>query len=282
MVLGMKQPEVYNYSEPQSFLRDTLGYKCAKNPSFSVRAWARQMGLKAHASLVFLLNGRRQIRLQHLPFLIKGLNLDEPQAKYFSDLVHFHNSKTCREQEFYERQLKAQHPSHEFSFVDLEKFRSIANWYHMAILEMTELADFENDPHWICERLENKLTVYQVHEAVERLLNLGLLKLEDGRLAKTEAHFMTPKNRTSESIKEHHKQILELAITAADQQDLDERYYNSCAMTIDSSKIKEATELILEFRTRFASLIEKPKGNETYQLSVQFFRLTNQNKGEKP
>ena len=56
---AMEQPKVYNYSDPQSFLRDSLGYKCAKNPGFSVRAWARLMGLKAHATLVFLLNGQR-------------------------------------------------------------------------------------------------------------------------------------------------------------------------------------------------------------------------------
>src|SRR5688572_7095633 len=101
----MDAPQIYNYSEPRGFLRDTLGHKCSKNPSFSVRAWARQMGLKTHSSLVFLLNGQRKIRPQHLQFLLKGLNLSKDEEKYFSGLVQFHNSTSPIEQEYFESQL---------------------------------------------------------------------------------------------------------------------------------------------------------------------------------
>lgn len=273
----MQRPIVFNYLEPRTFLQDVLGYKCFKNPSFSARAWARQMGLKTHSMLVYLLNGQRRVLLKHTEFLFRAMDLAENEAAYFSNLVQFHNCKTLTEQKFYESQLKALHPNNELAFVELEQFKLVSDWYHMAILEMTSLADFKNDPHWISRRLENKVTSYQVKEAVNRLVNEGLLRIDGEKLVKTHARLMTSKSRTSESIREHHKQVLQLALDATDKQDLTQRYYNSCAMTVDSSKLKEAVDLIVKFRGEMARLMESSSGDQTYQLGIQFFRLTDNN-----
>ena len=139
---------------------------------------------------------------------------------------------------------------------------------------MTQLKGFKNDPKWIAERLGNKITSYQVKEALDRLIALNILKGEGNKLVKTRARLTTPKNKTSESIKEHHKQVLNLALEAIEKQNLDKRYYNSCAMTVDSSKLKEAVDLIIESRGQMAKLMEKSQGDQTYQLGIQFFRLT--------
>lgn len=268
------RPNIFNYTEPRTFLNDVFGYKNSLNPAFSARAWSKLMGFKAHTTLVYLLKGQRRIRPQHINSLLKGLRLEENEAQYFGNLVHFHNCSSDMELNYYETKLKSLHPQKEFSFVELEQFRSISNWHHMAILEMTLLNDFKNDPQWISQRLNNKITPAQVTDSIERLLNLGLLMEDDGKLIKTQARLMTPKNRTSEAIRQHHKQVLQLAYEATDKQNLDQRYYNSCAMTVDAKNLKEATDLIISFRSQMAKLMEKSQGDQTYQLSIQFFNLT--------
>ncbi|MEN9722681.1 MAG: hypothetical protein RJB38_667 [Pseudomonadota bacterium] len=268
-------PRIFDYSDPQSYLRDVLASKRQKNPSFSARAWAAQMGFSGHSLLMFFLTGRRQIRAAHVPKLLKGLKLSEDEARYFQALVHFASAKSTTEKEIFEGLLRQIHPEEKFSHVDLERFRLISSWLHMALLEMTQLEGFQADPAWIAKRLDGKATKHQIAEALERLQNLGLLKeTEEGRLVKTHARLTTPSDRPSQAIREHHRQVLELAIESIESQSVDERVLNSCAMAIDVSKLDQAKALISEFRSKMAALMESPNAGEVYELSVQFFRLT--------
>ncbi len=268
------KPDIYNYNEPTSFLRDALVDKQQRNPSFSARAWARQMGFKGHSLLNFFLNGHRPVKPKHLSKVCKGLDFTDRERRYFEALVHFTAADSPSEKEVYESWLKEFHPHHQFSYVELEKFRSISNWIHMAVLEMTELKDFKADPKWIEKRLGKKASVYQIQDAIDRLIALGLLQEKDDALCKTHQRLTTPKDRPSQAIREHHKQVLALATQAIDEQDVSIRDYNSCTMTIDSTKLEKAKELIQEFRSKMAKHLETKNGDETYQLSVQFFRLT--------
>ena len=158
--------------------------------------------------------------------------------------------------------------------MESEKFHAVSDWIHMAILEMTKLKDFKDDASWIASRLGFGATAQNVKEAVERLLAMNLLERRASRLVKTHERLTTPKDRASECIREHHRQVLANAQTALAAQSTDERVFNSCTMTVDANRLPEAKELILKFRTEMAKLMETEGGSETYQLSVQFFRLT--------
>jgi uncharacterized protein (TIGR02147 family) len=275
------RPIVYNYSDPRHYLRDSFEAKRRQNPLFSVRSWAQQMGMKGHSSLVFFLNGQRAIRPHHIPQLLKGLRLSADEEKFWSALVHLQNARTEEEKTIHLDQLRLLHPAQDFSVLEIEKFRLVADWLHMAILEMTRLADFKGDPLWIQSRLAFPVDLHKIQEAINRLLNLGLLKNENGRLVKTNERLTTPKDRPSDCVREHHKQVLQNGFLAIDQQDVSERFFNSCAMTIDASKLSEAKELIRRFREDLSKLMEKNPGDETYQLSIQFFKLTEKKNEEK-
>lgn len=267
-------PKVYAYSEPHLFLRDTFRHKQKHNRLFSIRAWSKQMGFQCHSSLVFFLNGKRPLRPEHVERLNRGLRLEGNEEKYFRLLVQRLHLASIKDREDCESQLRLLSPSPEESFLETEKFKSIADWLHMAILEMTHLKDFQSEAAWIAARLKFPVAELQVQEAIERLLQLGLLEWQAGRLIKTQGRLTTPKDRASESIREHHRQVLANATLAIDQQGTQERVLNACTFTIDASKLDEAKDLILKFRADMAKLMEKKDGDETYQLAVQFFKLT--------
>jgi uncharacterized protein (TIGR02147 family) len=232
------------------------------------------MGFRCHSSLVLLLNGNRKIRPEHFDRLNRGLKLSGDEEAYFRTLVHFRAASSEKEKSHFEARLKLLSPDREQTLLDTERFRSIADWIHMAILEMTELKDFEPNSCWIAKRLKNKVKEEEVTSAIDRLLQLGLLEWRDGYLVKTNANLTTPRDRASECIREHHRQVLRNAITAIDEQDVSERVLNSSTLTIDVSRLPEAKELILKFREDMGKLLEKRNGDETYQLSVQLFKLT--------
>lgn len=281
--LSLKQisamvPHVYEYSNPSQFLKDSLVYKKAQNPRFSMRAWAKAMGFTSHSSLVLLLNGRRQIRTEHLEKLQKGLKLSESEGKYFRALVRKQLARDPRECDEIDQQLRLWGPQREEALLETERFRLIADWIHMAILEMTRLRDFQPNAQWIQNRLHRPVALDEIEKAIQRLFQLGLLQetKEPGHKTwnKTNERLTTPKDRASESIREYHRQVIGNALEAIDSQGVQERVLNSCTMTIQTRHLDAAKELIAKFRADMAKLLEADGGDETYQLSVQFFRLT--------
>lgn len=267
-------PTVFAYTDVSHYLRDVLDAKKRTNPLFSMRAWAKQMGFRCHTSLVFLLSGKRKVKPDHLGYLTRGLRLSNDEELYLTTLVHLGCAASMSEKAHYESRLQLLKPTQEDALLDVEKFRLVADWIHMAILEMTLLHDFEPSAAWIQKRLKFNVSLEQIREATDRLLQLGLLIWSDGHLIKSNARLTTPKDRASECIREHHRQVLGNAIEAIEGQTIQERVYNSCTMTIDPSRLPEAKELIEKFRADMAKLMEKTHGQETYQLSVQFFKLT--------
>lgn len=274
------QPKIFHYTDPRHFLVDTFKFKQEKNPLFSIRALSKQMGFKCHSSLVLFFKGKRQIRPEHVGKIVQGLKITEAEAEYFSSLVSFQNAKNEAEKKHFEEQMKKLSPTKRFSILELDRFRVIADWYHMAILEMTQLKNFVPSTEWIQKNLFFKTHIQDVQMAVQRLFQLGLLKDNFGKWQKTHERLTTPSDFASESIREHHRQVLRNAIDSLESQQVDERIFNSCAMTIDTKKIPEAQNLILKFREEMSQLISQSSGDETYQLSVSFFKLTNTNSSE--
>lgn len=267
-------PEIYAYSEPHIYLRDVLAHKQKINPLFSIRAWAKQMGFQGHTSLIFFLKGQRPIRPEHVEKINRGLRLEGDQEKYLRLLIQARSVRSEKDKQDYEAQLKMLAPSRTETLLDIEKFKLVADWLHMAILEMTKLKDFKSDSAWISERLKFPVPEHRVAEALNRLQQLKLLHWSAGKLVKTNDRLTTPKDRASESIREHHRQVLTNAIQAIETQNISERVYNACTMTIDVNKLEDAKKLILKFRDDMTKLLEKNEGDETYQFSLQLFKLT--------
>lgn len=268
----MEHPVVFEYQDPRAFLKDVLGFKRFRNRNFSARSWARMMGFRSHALLGFLLAGKRRIRPQHLENLLKGLDLDERERRYFQTLVHYRIATNDTEKKLYQDWLAEAARDPESKVLEIDHFKVVADWVHWAIAEMTLLKDFRPDPEWISKRLGGARTPEVIGESIERLVSVGLLKRTENGLKKVHSRVTTPKNAVSRAIREHHRAVLGLAGEALDSQSTHERFFNSCTMTIDRRKLPEAQNLILEFRSKMERLMVG--ADETYELSVQFFRLT--------
>lgn len=159
-----------------------------------------------------------------------------------------------------------------YSEVSLDDFNTISDWYHFAILEMTFISDFKSDPKWIAKRLG--ISVHEANDAIDRLKRLELLVESDGKLTKSDKNLATPTDHVSRAIRKRHKQILDRAKEALDEVEISERDFTSITMAIDPNKIELAKEKIKKFRRELSSVLEKGNPKEVYELSIQFFPLT--------
>ena len=264
---------IFHYDNSRFFLREVLRQKKLKNPGYSIKAWSRKMKFIHASSLEYLLNGRRKIRLNHLRYIFQGLELTNTEQKYFTALVNSENSKVKEERDLYLDKMKKIADYSQSKSIEEETFAIISNWYYFVILAMTQLNDFKDDPDWISKRLDNKVSPVEISSAVNRLLRKGLLKRENGVLKATAISlFKLSQGWRSEGVKKITSQTLELAQKRVGKSEKD--IFFTTSMTINTNKLKEANALLLEYKAQMAELMEAEKGDETYQLGIQFYKVT--------
>ncbi len=110
----------------KSYLQEELVLRCKRNPSYSLRSFSKAVGVSP-SFLSKILNGQRRITDEVFEKIATNLNLEPAirtafvrEAKPSSDSeMNFHN-------------------------LQLEYFKIISDWYHYALIELTNLDGFQN------------------------------------------------------------------------------------------------------------------------------------------
>lgn len=275
----MNTVAVTQYSNPRAYLLDVLSTRQKSEPGFSVRQWAQEMGLKSHSLLVLLLQGKRPIRLSHVNFLAPSLKLSSAERLYFQAMIQLANASSDEEKRLCELWLSELNPGSDFRVKEIDQYAVIAHWIHTTILTLTKLPSFKGTPEEICEKLQGRVSIHEARSAVLRLLELGLAKKdESGRLVATNSVVTTRDDVSMKAVREHLKQVTDLARNAIDQQDILEREFQAFSVPVRTDQIPLVKEMMRRFRTQVSQALsadqaEKP-ANEVYQMNLQFFRLT--------
>lgn len=84
---------IYTYTEPEIYLKDMLYMKKRKNPQFSLRAWARLLGMKTHTPLQLMLASKRPIPKKYIPLFGKSLTLSLDEIEYLEMMIDHQRAK---------------------------------------------------------------------------------------------------------------------------------------------------------------------------------------------
>lgn len=202
------------------------------------------------------------------------MGLSSAERLYFQALIQFDKAETPEEKDLCRLWMSEANPGGTFRIREVDEYLVIAHWVHMAILAMTDTRGFRGTPEEIHRRLGAKVSIAEIRSAVERLKALKLVQVEKGRLVGTCERVTTRDDIASKGAREYHKQVAKLGAEAIDRQSVEEREFQSFALSVPRSKIPLAKEMIRKFRTQLARAISSESGDEVYQTQIQFFRLT--------
>lgn len=245
-------------------LREAFVESQVRNPAYSLRAFARRLAISPSA-LSEILNGKRRVSRKLAERLADKLCL-EPRKRQ-DLLARFKRAgataKGATEQVAYEE-------------LDSDQFATISEWYHFGILSLMETTTFQEDPTWISERLNIKVT--EAAGGLDRLLRLGLVaRSKNGKLKLTKARLTTSDGVYNLSIRRAHATNLALAQRSLAEDPVDVVDFSSMTMAIDPSLIPEARRMIRELADQVSAKLEIPgKQTEVYNLCVQLFPLSHQ------
>ena len=245
------------------FLQEELIRRCKTNPSYSLRAFARTLGVEP-SYLSKLLGQKRRVTAKTFQRLTDKLNLSPAQVAQFNESGSSAASADGASQS-----------DANYHQLSLDQFQVIADWYHYAILELTTVKDFQPSARWIAKSLG--ITVTEAKAAIERLVRLELLEVTaKGKFVNISGNNSTVGNAfTSAAFRTLQKQVLEKALHALEEIPMEFRDQSSITMAIDTRRIEEAKRIIKKFRRDMCGLLQaKPPFNDVYQLSVSLYPLT--------
>lgn len=269
---------IYNYTEFHKFLRDAWEAKRAKNPHFSMTAFAKKLGLENSAPLSLALRGKRGLPKKYLPQVIQSLDLSQDEANYLEVLSDLSRAKTPEQKILYMEKLKKISPNEYLNGDTVDEFKFLSNPLHATLLEMIDLKDFSKDPYWIQEKLAFHYSLFDITDAFNRLRELKLIAVDDQTkaIAKIHRHLKTPDDVVDLSTQKFHQEASDWAKKAVVRQPVEDREFHGYAFNVKKKDVKKAKEKIRNFLDAFIEEFEAPQGegDQTYQFNIQFFRMT--------
>jgi uncharacterized protein (TIGR02147 family) len=238
-------------------VEDEFARRSKRNPSYSLRAFAKSLGVH-HYTLSRILKERRPLSLKMIQKLGSKLKLDPATIQQFVTQSR-------------ERRRKLPH----FEPLELNKYQVIQDWYHYAIFELVTLRGFQPTPEWISERLNISQSV--AASAIDRLFKVGLLiQDKNGKWVQSCANITTMQNDfTTQALRARQKQILELGIRAIDEIPYEMRLQGSITIAMNSKRIPEVRKRVQKFRKQLCAILQKDKERDAvYELVTSFYPMT--------
>lgn len=261
---------------------DYVSHKQKESRDFSVRKWAREMGLSSNALLVMLLQGKRPLRVKHATFLSKGLHFTAQESLYFQAMLQYDSALDPEEKKLCSLWLSELSPGKNFKIKEMDSYIAISHWIYTTLLAMTELREFTFTEEKIFKRLNKKATRTDIRAAVERLFSLGLLtRTPDGKIKSTFERVTTKPDLKDAGVIEYHEASSQLAKEMVSKLPPEKKEYQAFSLCIDSKKIPQAKEMLRKFRAQLVKAIGSEQGDEVVQINLQLFQLTESQASDK-
>ena len=261
----MENANAKKYLNYHRWLADEFSRRMQKNSRFSIRSFAQLLRMDS-STVSQIIQGKRSVSAKIIEKIADILLAPAEQKKQLINYANAHSRKN-------KTKILISNNENDFHLITQDMFAVIAQWHHYAILELTFIDGFKNNPSWIARKL--KITAAEAKLAITRLIHIGLLKNVDGKLIKSEQFTTNFKfGDTSTALRQFQKQVIQKSLHAIENTHPEEKDITSMTMAIDESKLDEARILISQFRRNLSNYLEKGTKTRVYNLAIQLYPLT--------
>ena len=234
--------------------------RVAKNPSYSLRAFAKALGIY-HATLSALMSGAR-------PFTVKSARSISVALGLSPTAVANHANETPAAKRKAALLIDP---------VADDEYSLEANWRHDALLECLQLPKQSHETRSLAASLG--FTAAEVMSSLQLLERRRMIqRATDGSwrpLVRNTSNILGHLE-TSAARRRYQKELLEKSQTALEEIAIEKRDHTSITMTIDEEDMPELKEIIRDYRRKVMAFAQRKgaKPNHVYQLQISLFPLT--------
>lgn len=272
---------IYEYDDSINFLKSTLQKKAKLNSSYSLRAFAKKLGLSP-GGLSLILNKKKKLSVERAYEVAMGLELKKEEAEYFLALIQLEAAKSSALRMQYLERLKSLNPHFnegsifKQSLLTLEHFKLISEWYGLAILELiTELKG-----NWDAKSIAKKmgLSKIEVEVVVERLLKLELIQEKDvGGYERVVETLLVESPLANDALRSYYEGVHEESRKSIRAQSPAEKVIGAQVFAFDVAQLEDVRKLTNDYLDQLNDLAARGNNKtEVYQAIANVFKLTKQ------
>jgi transcriptional regulator with XRE-family HTH domain len=240
----------------RTILRDELLRRKQANPSYSLRAFSRQLNMSP-AQLSQIISGKRPLSAKKAYRIAESLNFSPTEKSLLVESTI---------------PIGASSGDQEPIEIRDEEFQLVSDWYHFAILSLTELPHHKADPRWIARQLG--VTPQEAADALARLVRLKIVEVKKGKMTQIMKPIRTTTDVSSSAIRRYHLQNLENSKEKLGTVPVEKREYSAITMAVSTKNLPKAKRLITEFKRKLADIMENGSKDAVYTLAVQLFPVS--------
>lgn len=232
----------------KTYLQREFIRRCRKNPSYSLRAYAKYLEID-QSFLSKILNGKRAIT-------------EDIEQKLETKLGTVGRLK----------KLSQKDP---FLSLQEDEYEMISSWSHFAILELMKTKSFKPKVDWVAQQLG--IHEQEVKDALERLQRLGFVKLTAKRwVLVSKNHVWTNGAATSSARRKLQMDLTGKSALAIENIPFEHREHASLTVAIDSRRIPELKKKVQGLLRELADYMQPCEQglDSVYQVNLSFFPIT--------
>lgn len=265
---------VYSFRDPVDYLNWVYLFRKRKNPSFSLRSWARSLRIRHAATLSSVLRRKQKLSPELCKKLVSNLQLPEEEAEYFQLVLMYSYEKDDEAREWLRNRLLEKMPDSVYPTLSIETVRLIADWKKILLLEFLSSSHFDPRRDILKTKFGDHIGSREMKNSIALFERLGLVKrLPSGAIKKNTRKFSTPSDVPNTELRNLQKTFLSLAIQAMDVCPVDEREVSTALVVTSKKKIAEAKKRVRKMRRELAELLKDDDGDTVYALNVALFEV---------
>ena len=263
---------VFGVSEYRVLLKRELAARQLANPSYSQRAFARDLGLTP-GRLNDILSGEQGLSAGSAFTVAKKMELSAEETNYFVDLVRAKHARSEAERVKARERLSQWQSNHNYRELQLSVLQIFSDWLAFAILEIIKTKNFQPKISWIAERLS--VSEERVSTAIGNLERLELLKREQDGWKVLVGNTSVMKGVPSRAVKSFPRQAILRSIASLYRQELENREFQTLVMAFDRRRLPELKTKLRNFiREVDAEFGGGPNSTDVVCLASQLFLLS--------
>ena len=265
---------IYEYTDFRKFLEDRTKELKEENPKYSRRYLVARLGLSSNNYLKRIIDGSRKLSDNLSRKLTKVLGLNKVESEFFLDLVQYGQAKSTEARAEALENLRRNRRFTKIHKLDLEQFDYITDPLTLALKEMVNFDNFQEDPAWISPQLTIKASAKQIKAGLEKLEQLGIIKRDEkGGLKSTAKHVATGDQLGNIPLRMYHRNMIEKSLESMELP-ADSRYFRGLTMSVPADAYEEIVEEYSMFIDRVRAIIDNGEDpDHVYHMEMGLFPL---------
>lgn len=261
-----EKPDIFNYRKPQVYLADLLTWY--KSKKMSLRNVSKKLNVSP-ALLSLISKGKRQLTEENIEAWASFFEWNPQEITWLKKIIDLEFASTSEKRAALEGMTRFK-TFKEKSSQEVLTYKYLQKWWNVAIREMSDLEDFQEDPDWIQHRLLYKVSTLNIKKSL-LFLNKYKLLAKYGNFRRLDCQGDVYKLALSS----FHEQILNKAVESIYKVGSDKRHILGQTISISQDQLPDLKDILDEALERIVKLTEKSTNSkEVYHMALIGFPLT--------